>query len=139
MTSWTTTAAHLTEFALLGARGFGAASRSQQGTSIGTLLLWLLVPTVGIAVVCVVVHFATRWLHQWQYHSHTSLFLDLCQVHGLDFKTRWLLRQITRHHHLKYPGRIFTEPKWLDPACLPPTLRTRVAEIRSLRARLFAE
>ena len=139
MISPTATTALLLESALLGAGNYGAAGRSQHGSDGGTLLIWLLVPAVGIAVVCVVVNYASRWLHQWRYHSHASLFLDLCQVHGLDFKTRRLLRQIARHHHLKQIGRVFTEPKWLDPARLSQALRARGAEIRPLRVRLFAE
>jgi len=126
---------------LLGAGNLGAAGRRHHydGVDLGPLVAWLLIAAVTIAGVCGTIHVAGRILRHWRYNSPGSLFFGLCRVHRLKFGSRRLLKQIARLNRLSDPGRLFTEPGWLDPTRLRGPLRTRAAETDALRRRLFAE
>jgi len=116
----------------------GAAGRYRAGRAdTGEMLVWLLIAGGTIAAVCVLLYVVNRLLHRWRYNSHPALFYGLCKVHGLDGNARRLLRQVARSHNLRWPGRLFVEPKWLEPANLGGTLRARAAELVALRERLF--
>jgi len=123
---------------LLGAGNLGAASRRASRSNAGEAIVWLAVVGGMIAVVCLAIRFASRLQRRRRYNSHGSLFQGLCRTHSLDHRARGLLKQLARHHKLAHPARLFTEPKWLDPASLEGTLRRRAAEVAILRNRLFA-
>lgn len=123
---------------LLGAGNLGAASRRASRSNAGEAIVWLAVVGGMIAVVCLAIGFASRLQRRRRYNSHGSLFQGLCRTHGLNHRARGLLKQLARHHKLAQPARLFTEPKWLDPAILQGALRHRAAEMAMLRNRLFA-
>jgi len=123
---------------LLAAGNLGAASRRADRVDTGEALLWLAAAGGMIALVCLAIRLVSRWQHRRRHNSHRRLFQGLCRTHGLDRGARRLLRQVARHRQLKQPARLFTEPKWLNPANLPGVLRRRAAEVAALRNRLFA-
>jgi hypothetical protein len=138
MTSFTLAAMLLAGEVLLAAGNLGAASRRASRPAGGQALVWLAVAVGIIAVVCVAISLGSRLLRRRRYNSHGSLFSGLCRAHGLDHRARGLLKRVARHHRLVHPARLFTEPKWLDPADLKGSLRRRAAEVAMLRNRLFA-
>ncbi len=101
------------------------------------MLIWLLVAGAAIGVVSVVVMGANRLARHWRFNSHPALFYGLCKVHGLDSGARRLLKRVVRFHRLGQPGRLFVEPKWLDPAKLGPSFQAQAADLERLRNRLF--
>jgi hypothetical protein len=123
---------------LLGAGNFGAASRRASRTNAGEVLVWLLLVGGIIAVVCLAIRFASRLQRRRRFNSHGALFQGLCRTHKLDRRARGLLKQVARSHKLAQPARLFSEPKWLDPANLRGGLSRRAAEVSMLRNRLFA-
>ncbi|MHC4177977.1 MAG: hypothetical protein ACYSWU_10740 [Planctomycetota bacterium] len=123
---------------LLGAGDLGAASRRASRSNASEALVWLVIVGGLIAVVCLAIRFGTRLQRRRRFNSHASLFQGLCRTHGLDHSARRLLKQVARHHRLAQPARLFTEPKWLDPAKLRGGLRRRAGEVFTLRNRLFA-
>lgn len=101
------------------------------------MLVCLLVVGAAIGVVSVVLVVANHFARRWRFSSHSALFCGLCRVHGLDSAARRLLKRVVRFHRLGQPGRLFVEPKWLDPAKLGPSFQTQAAELERLRNRLF--
>jgi hypothetical protein len=93
---------------------------------------------VGLAVLGIAAYVVRNMLRRRRRYSHKALFDGLCSTHGLDRTARALLWQIARLHNLTQPARLFTEPQWLDPAGLQPSLGTRTAEAAALQSRLFA-
>ena len=118
----------LARLALLGAR-----SR----TSTTETLVYLAIAAGLITVVGLAVYGVNRLTHYRRYKSPTALFQGLCQTHGLDRGSRQLLKQVTRHHQLGQPARVFTEPTLLDPARLKQAFGSRLKEVTALRKRLF--
>lgn len=127
------TAEEIPCFPVLGAASRYRASRADAGE----VLVWLLIAVGAIAAVCVLLYAVNRMVHRWRYNSHPALFYGLCKVHGLDGNARNLLKQVARLHNLRWPGRLFIDPKWLDPANQGGSLRARAAELAALRERLF--
>lgn len=123
---------------LVATGNLGAASRRANRLDTGQAVVWLVVAVGIIAGVCLAIRLGSRLLHQRRFNSHASLFRGLCQAHDLDAGDRRLLKQVARHHRLAQPARLFTEPKWLDPAGLRGGLRGRAAQVAALRSRLFA-
>ena len=123
---------------LFGAGNLGAASRRASRVDTGQALMLLAIAGGIIAVVCLAIRFGSRLQRQRRFDSHGSLFQGLCRTHGLDRRAQRLLKQVARHHKLVQPARLFTEPKWLNPADLHGPLRRRAAEVTILRNRLFA-
>ena len=138
MTSFIAATLWLVEATLLGAGNLGAASRRASRTNTGEALVWLLIVGAVIAVVCLAIRLTSRLQRRRRFNSHGGLFQDLCRIHKLDRRARGLLKQVARSHKLAQPARLFTEPKWLDPANLRGGLRRRAAEVSMLRNRLFA-
>jgi hypothetical protein len=138
MTSSTLAATLLAGEHLLAAGNPSAAGRQADRVDTGETLFWLAVAGGTIALVCLAVRLVFWWQHRQRHNSQGSLFWGLCRTHGLNRRTRKLLRQVARHHRLRQPARLFTEPKWLSPANLPRALRQRAAEVAALRNRLFA-
>ena len=103
----------------------------------GQMLVWLLVAAAAIGVVSVILVVGNRMARRWRYNSHRGLFHGLCKVHGLDSGSRRLLKRVVRFHRLTQPGRLFIEPKWLDPANLGASFRTQAAQLADLRQSLF--
>jgi len=97
---------------------------------------FVVLPLLVAAVVWAVVRYRTRRA-QASYFSPRHLFNDLCALHGLDWPTRKLLRQLVRAHELEHPARVFLEPSYFEADHLPPTLQPFSAELRALKARLF--
>jgi len=101
------------------------------------MLVWLLGAGAAIGTVSVVLVVANRVARRWRFNSHPALFYGLCKVHGLDSAARRLLKRVVRFHRLGQPGRLFVEPKWLDPANLGPSFQPQAPELERLRNRLF--
>ena len=101
-----------------------------------TIAIWLLGTAGGIASAWALSRLVNRLIHRW-HNSHPGLFCGLCRLHRLDRNSRRLLKQVTQFHRLAQPGRIFTEPQWLDPDRLGAAWRVRASELHALRARLF--
>lgn len=94
----------------------------------------------GACVAMGVAAYALKRLHdRRRRYSHELLFQGLCRIHSLDRAARGLLRQVARLCNLGQPARLFTEPKWLDPATLQRILGPRAAEASALRAQLFCD
>jgi len=108
-----------------------------QRADIRHMLVWLLGAGAAIGAVSFVLVVANRIARRWRFNSHPALFYGLCKVHGLDSAARRLLKRVVRFHRLAQPGRLFVEPKWLDPANLGPSFRPQAAELERLRNRLF--
>lgn len=138
MTSFILAATLLAGEVLFATGNLGAASRRTSRAAGGQALVWLAVAVGIIAAVCVAIRLGSRLLRRRRYNSHGSLFNGLCRTHGLDHRARGLLKRAARYHKLAQPARVFTEPKWLDPAELKGSLRRRAAEVAILRNRLFA-
>jgi hypothetical protein len=139
MTSPPVAAALLAAETLLAAGNLGAASRRADRVDNSTeALVWLGIAGGMIAVVCLVICVVSRLYRRLRYHSRGSLFRGLCRMHGLDHRARRLLKQVARDQKLAQPARLFTEPKWLNPANLRGPLRCRALEVAMLRNRVFA-
>lgn len=115
-----------------------AAGRHRGDVDLGEVIGYLMIAATVIASVCLIVYFVSRLRHRWRYNSHRSLFNGLCRVHGLNRNARKLLKRVARHHKLGQPGRLFLEPKWLDPAGLRGSMREQAGNVAALRNRLFA-
>ncbi len=101
------------------------------------MLVGLLVAGAVIAVASAAVVVFNRLARHWRYQSHLALFYGLCKVHGLDASARRLLNRVARCHRLQHAGRLFIEPKWLDPANLAASFQPQAADLEGLRKRLF--
>jgi len=105
----------------------------------GMLIVGGAIGAVALAVLGIAAYVVRNMLRRRRRYSHKALFDGLCSTHGLDRTARALLWQIARLHNLTQPARLFTEPQWLDPACLQPCLGTRTPEAAALQSQLFAE
>lgn len=103
----------------------------------GQMMIWLLAAGGIIAVVCGGLFLYTKMVHKWRTDSHQGLFGCLCKLHELDRGSRQLLRQAVQFHDLTPPARVFTEPKWLDPAKLGAEFRSQAKALKQLRNCLF--
>lgn len=124
---------------LFGAGNLGAASRRGYTVDVGPMIVWLMIAAGVIAAICLAVFFASRAAHLRRCNNHGSLFTGLCRLYGLDGGSRRLLRQLAAQHNLAQPARLFTEPRWFNPAALPPLLVPHMADVASLYQRLFAD
>ena len=113
-------------------------SAAAQRADTRQMLVWLLVAGAVIAVASVGVAIFNRIARHWRYQSHLALFYGLCRVHGLDASARRLLNRVARYHRLQHFGRLFIEPKWLDPAKLDASFQPQAADLERLRNRLFS-
>jgi hypothetical protein len=102
------------------------------------MLVWLAAAGAVIGAVSVVLAIAKRIARRRRLHSHPGMFRGLCKVHGLDTASRRLLKRVVRHHRLEHPGRVFVEPKWLDPANLGAAFQPFAAQLETLRNSLFS-
>ena len=139
MTNATLHAAVLIGEAVFNARKLKAASRRGSGVPAGQIFFYLVIVAAVIAVVCLAIYFGTRALQRRRQYSHGGLFGGLCRVHGLNHRTKALLKKVASLHKLEYPARLFIEPKWLDPAALDGSLRSQAAEVTAVRNQLFSE
>lgn len=103
----------------------------------GDMTMWLGIGAGLLAAIGGLAYAVHRKLEQQRQNSHPALFYGLCRHHGLDGASGRLLRLVWQHHRLAQPARLFTEPKWTDPAYLSDTLRGRSAELAALRQLLF--
>ncbi|NQU21321.1 MAG: hypothetical protein HQ567_08570 [Candidatus Nealsonbacteria bacterium] len=104
----------------------------------GEMIAYLGVAVVAIAVVCVGAYLASRLVHQRRFNNDGTLFSGLCAVHALDRSARRLLVEVAGHRRLSQRARLFTDPRWLDPATLRGPIRRRANEVDALRRRLFS-
>lgn len=104
----------------------------------GEMVAYLAVAVVAIAVVCLAAYLASRVAHRRRFNSHGTLFTGLCKVHALDRSARRLLIEVARYRRLSQRSRLFTDPRWLDPATLRGPIRRKAADVDVLRRRLFA-
>ncbi len=102
--------------------------------------------TRALAILTVIVVLAwllsrMRAMHEQQrgYNRPWGLFFSLCRAHELPWSQRWLLWRLARAWRLKPPARLFLEPQWFEVAGLGPAWRSRAAELKWLRDRLFAD
>lgn len=102
-----------------------------------TLIIGAVVAAVIVGIAGGVWYALQRKRKQRNGFSHSALFDDLCRVHGLDRASRRLLKQVVQHCRLAQPGRVFVEPRWLDPATLSEPLRSKPSELTALRERIF--
>jgi hypothetical protein len=65
------------------------------------------------------------------------LFRELCLAHKLDRGNVRLLAHLAEALRLEQPAQIFLMPAAFEPARLTASLRTRSAELKQLRERLF--
>lgn len=117
---------------LLAARATGAKE-----IDIGQMFVWLVVAGLGIGLICALLVVGTRIAHRRRFNCHATVFGGLCKIHGLDAAARRLLKRVVRFHGLAQPGRLFVEPRWLDPANLGSSFQARAAELEKLRRQLF--
>ncbi len=114
------------------------AARSYGRSGSGEMIAYLGVAVVAIAVVCVGAYLASRVVHQRRFNNHGTLFSGLCKMHALDRSARNLLVEVAQHRRLSQRARLFTDPRWLDPATLRGPIRRKAADIDALRRRLFS-
>ena len=117
--------------ALLAAESYGRSGS-------GEMIAYLGVAVVAIAVVCLVAYLASRVVHQRRFNNHGTLFSGLCRMHALDRSARKLLVEVAQHRRLSQRARLFTDPRWLDPATLRGPIRRKAADVDALRRRLFS-
>jgi len=103
------------------------------------LPIYLGIMVVLIVAISAVVFVVNRVFHRWRYNSHASLFRGLCRVHGLDRKTRGLLKQLAQHHRLSQPALLFVEPKWFSPKTLGTRFASQQKDLMELAKRLFGK
>ena len=104
----------------------------------GEMVVYLAVAVVAIAVVCVGAYLVSLVVHQRRFNSHGALFSGLCRIHALDRNARKLLIEVAQHRRLSQRARLFTDPRWLDPATLRGPIRRKAADVDALRRRLFS-
>ena len=113
----------------------GTFLRSEADT--GQMMVWSLVAGGIIVVMCGGLLLYTKMAHKWRTDSHRGLFCSLCKLHELDRGSQRLLRRAVQFHGLAPPARVFTEPKWLDPAKLGAEFKSQAKALKKLRNRLF--
>ncbi len=104
----------------------------------GDMFVYLGIAVVVIAVVCLGAYLASRVVHQRRFNNHGTLFSGLCAVHALDRNARNLLVEVAGHRRLSQRARLFTDPRWLDPATLRGAIRRKASDVDALRRRLFS-
>jgi hypothetical protein len=115
-----------------------AAATGPSRSSGSTWIVWVVIGAVALVVLGVTAEMIRRILQHGGGNSPTALFYGLCRAHGMDRSARTLLWDVACLHNLAQPARVFTEPRWLDPAVLQNCLGARTAEAAALHAQLFA-
>lgn len=101
-------------------------------------LMVLVLLTVGIGVLVLLSQLLKLQERDRPCNNPKKLFRKLCQLHGLDRKSRNLLWELATHQSLDHPARLFLEPARFNPENVGPTLSEHQAEFNTLRGRLFA-
>ncbi|MGO8688321.1 MAG: hypothetical protein ACLQLG_01690 [Thermoguttaceae bacterium] len=109
------------------------------GIDRGDVTRALAILTVAVVLVWLLSRLRVIQERQRRYNSPWRLFFSLCRAHELPWSQRWLLWRLARARRLKPPARLFLEPQWFEAAGLGPAWRSRAAELKSLRDRLFAD
>lgn len=111
----------------------------QEGAIVGWQAIALI---VGSAVTIIGVVWLTMRLlkarHKRNANCPWRLFKDLCAAHSLTHRDRQLLSQLAHEHHLEHPAMLFVEPAWWEADKLDRSWQRSLAELHSLRDRLFA-
>ncbi len=71
--------------------------------------------------------------------GHKPLFADLCQYHGLDKKTKLLLKNIVLKLDLQKPAELFVDPTILTKALKSPDFADSVDDLQELYNNWFAD
>jgi hypothetical protein len=132
-----TTAAYVGDRERLQELGSGFRDKKEEFSGI-ELVYW-----VALAVAALV---ALAWFSRWfarhdrrsLFNSPRALFNALCKVHGLDYASRRLLKQLARAFGLPHPARVFVESQCFESGKLPTSLQGQRRAVEKLRQRLFA-
>jgi len=97
---------------------------------------------LGVIVGCIATVWAiNRWL-AWRkrngFHSATALFSELSSTHGLNMRSRMLLKQLAKEQSLANPAQLFLEPERFDVTKLAKGVSIKPARLEELRDRIFA-
>lgn len=116
----------------------GRFRKGSKSFDIGDLLVWAMVLAVIGLLIWLLVRYKERQDGPDRTNSPRRLFGELCRVHSLKFKDRWLLRRVARWQRLSQPAKLFLEPERFDTANLSIRLRSKHARLEKLREQLFA-
>ncbi|MCG8584746.1 MAG: hypothetical protein MI757_08555 [Pirellulales bacterium] len=116
----------------------GQFRKGSKTFDLSDLVAWIAVIVVIALLVWLLVRFKDRQDGPDRTNSPRRLFGELCRVHGLTLKDRWLLWRVARWQRLSHPAKLFLEPERFDAANLSTRLRANQARLTQLRERLFA-
>ncbi len=106
------------------------------GVSFAQMLIFVLV-LVGIGVaIWLLGRFVSSRERRGYYDAH-ALFRELCRAHGLDFRSRRLLRRVAQRQQLALPARLFVEPQRFDAAIYDSDLAEHREQLEQLRTKLI--
>lgn len=93
--------------------GYRRAARHSAASYDSSDLIWLaalvLVPLTILLVVKILQRLAERFQHR-----SSALFMELCRAHGLGWRDRLRLWQLTRQANINPPTRLFVTPQCMD-------------------------
>ncbi len=115
----------------------GQVRRPHAQVDVASMLLWLGIAAVTIAVASVGAYLAHRAAQRRRFNSHPGLFDALCKLHQLNRAQRALLQQVVHVRKTACPGQIFTDPTWLTCKTLPAALQSKSADLEKLHRTLF--
>ena len=101
------------------------------------LVGWIAVAVALVGSICVAMFFAHRATRKWKLNSQAGLFQGLCRAHNLKRRERALLGQVCRVHKLRFPGLVFIEATWLNPAKVPSALQAKRQQMARVHKKLF--
>jgi hypothetical protein len=100
-----------------------------------------LIVTGVLVAICVMLlligRYARRYENLKSYDSPSELFRELCRAHGLDWRSRRLLRRLAATCELASPALIFVEPERFNVERLPSEWQAEADRIDRLRRMLF--
>lgn len=97
---------------------------------------------LGAIIGCVAIVWAVnRWL-TWRkrkgFHSTAALFSELARSHGLNARSRMLLKKLAKEQSLSNPAQLFLEPERFDITKLAKGVTIKSDRLEELRDRIFA-
>jgi hypothetical protein len=111
----------------------------QEGAIVGWQAIILI---VGSAITIIGIFWLTMRLLRSRQKRNANcpwqLFKELCAAHALSHRDRQLLSQLAHEHRLEHPAMLFVEPVWWEADKLGRSWQRSVAELHTLRDRLFA-
>jgi hypothetical protein len=123
-----------------GAAAVNRSGRAREGLARGPTDDWMWL-AVGLAALIAVIWLVFRVIRARGTGRTRSnprkLYRSLCQVHGLAWSDRRLLRKLARSCGLADPSRLFVDPLCFEQGSLHGALHAHAARISELRRRLF--